>query len=131
MMELRMPGLAQLAQVLQRKKARYLRDLSTGFVKVGREIVTLLQKEWLSGRIAGDLGLNIITGNLYNSIGFLTTVNGAEIESNVFNHGASYWYWNAGHSPNHPNRFPVDAIFQDQRERYTTVMQAALARLGA
>ncbi len=125
-----MPGIKKLAEKFEGRKAQFIEDISQGFAKVGRDIAAILRDKWLSGRRRGDMGLNIISGRLHDSIQSITEVDGRETLSSIFNRDAKYWYWNAGHSENHPNRFPVDRIFSDNRKRYVSVFEAAFARLA-
>ncbi|MES2200662.1 MAG: hypothetical protein V4498_00260 [candidate division FCPU426 bacterium] len=117
---------------LEERKAEFWAGLEEGFTAVGREIRDILRDKWLSGRMADDRGLNIRTGRLHDSIRSRTEIADKEIRSVVFNRGANYWWYNAGNSPNHPNRFPAEDIFLEEgQRRYQDAFESALDRMAA
>ncbi len=117
---------------LEERRAEFWGDLEQGFAAVGRAMVDILRDKWLSGRMADDRGLNIRTGRLHDSIRNRTEVRDNDVRSVVFNRGADYWWYNAGNSPNHPNRFPAEEIFEREGlPRYQTAFDDALSRMAA
>lgn len=81
--------LAELAEM----KGRFQEAVAQGFAEAGRKMVDIFRQDWLSGRGADGLGLNIVTGRLNQSVRSLTTVRPGQVESEIFNRGADYWWY--------------------------------------
>lgn len=122
----------ELNDDLVERRMDYLDTLTRTFAEAGRKMADLLRDEWLSGRHSDDMGLNVITGNLHDSIRSRTERREDTVTSVVWNQDADYWWWNAGHASYVKNRFPVDFIFaQEGEEIYTSAFEAALERIAA
>ena len=122
---------AEVIASLQGRKEAYRQALEDGAAKAGVEIVELFRSEWLSGRQAGDLGLNIRTGRLYQSIKSLTIVDGTRVASQIYNTGAPYWAYHQD-GDGVMKRLYLEEAFQEDGERiYQGVVEAALERLVA
>jgi hypothetical protein len=81
-------------------------DVAKDLVTLGRESEDALERamdvagaeqknrfrtEQLSGRTAGDMGLNRVTGNLWESLRNVTIVGDRQMVSELYNRGAQYW----------------------------------------
>lgn len=94
----------------------------------GADIVTMFRDEQFSGRNADDSGLNIRTGNLFNSLESDVEVLGSIITSTVENHDAKYWYYHQIGAGHNPKRLTLEERFQDRGlDIYTDHLEAAMA----
>lgn len=50
------------------------------------------RQEQMSGRTAGDMGLNVVSGNLRESLRYVTIVEEQKMTSEIYNRGGQYWY---------------------------------------
>jgi hypothetical protein len=108
----------------------YRQALEQGFAKAGNEVVELFRSEWLSGRTSGDLGLNIRTGRLYQSVRSLTEVTQDRIVSQVFNRGAPYWHYHQTGTDRLPKRLYLEEAFEEDGESlYSKALEDAIRRL--
>lgn len=113
------------------RKMEYREAMEKGFARAGAAIVDLFRHRWLSGRGSDDLGLNIRTGRLFQSIKSLTEINKDAIRSVVFNSNATYWeYHQLGQGV--PKRLYLEEAFEeDGGKLYTSEMELAFERLAA
>lgn len=96
----------------------------------GADVVEMFRKEQLSGRNGDDTGLNIRTGNLYNSLQSDVETIGNVITSTISNHDAKYWYYHQVGAGHNPKRLSFEELFQDRGlEIYENHLEAALAEV--
>jgi hypothetical protein len=100
-----------LANQLHDLEENFLEAEEKGFAAAGHEIVERMKNEQLSGRTGGDMGLNIKTGRLHDSIKSLTTVDGGKVSSEVFNEGAAYWFYHQHGTPKLKKRLNLEEFF--------------------
>ena len=105
----------------------YRATLEQGFAKAGRLLVDRFREQQLSGRSAGDMGLNIRTGNLFQSLRSLTEIEPRTIRSIIFNRGAQYWAYHQDGTGTLPKRLTLEEDFEDEGSKmFTRVVEQAL-----
>lgn len=85
-------GVDEAAKELERLAPESLDTLERALDVAGRTQVNRFKQEQLSGRTAGDMGLNQRTGNLHESLRDVTIVQERLLVSEIYNRGAQYWY---------------------------------------
>lgn len=117
-------NLDDIANDLAEGRDAFREELADSFRLAGRDMRDIFRDKWLSGRFGDDIGLNIRTGRLHDSIQNLTVVNPRSVESNVYNRDADYWRF-------HPRRFPAEKIFTKEGQKlYTSALQQALEAIA-
>lgn len=112
---------------LNNMKGRYEDAIAKGFAEAGRLVVDLFRRDWLSGRSAGDLGLNIRTGRLHASLDSRSMVQGPHLTSDVFNQGADYWYFHQNpEGGRHKFLYLKEAFAEDGAKIYEGQVEQAL-----
>lgn len=111
-------------------KGRYQEAAVKGFAEAGRMVVDLFRNDWLSGRQAGDIALNVQTGKLRDSIRSVTSERGPNITSEVFNRGAQYWEYHQTGTDRLPKRlYLLEAFEEDGAKLYAGQVEIALGML--
>lgn len=106
---------------------RFKQSVAEGFARVDNQIVTQFKDVQLSGRRAGDVGLNIGKGTLHLSIKSLVEVADDKIAGVVYNTGAPYWEYHQYAMGHNPKRLTFDEYFQEQGlAGYTKVVDDSL-----
>lgn len=117
------PVLADLTEM----KDRFQERIATGFAEAGQQVVDLFRNTWLSGRGSDGLGLNIVTGNLRQSIRSLTEIQPDAVVSEVFNRDADYWWYHEHpESGRHQYLHLEDAFTEDGGKLYESQIEQAL-----
>ena len=78
--------------------------------QAGADVRELLRGQ-LSGRKPDDMGLNMRTGNLFDSLQNKTEIVDGGIESTIFNTDAKYWWYHQVGAGNNPKRLMMDEQF--------------------
>lgn len=121
------PLIAEIKDVRETIEERFAR----GFAEAGRMVVDLFRHEWLSGREADGLGLNIVTGRLFQSIRTVTTVRGNSLLSEVFNTGAPYWWYHENpEGGRHKYLYLQEAYLEDGGKLYESQIEQALGMVA-
>ena len=119
------------AAELKGLKDAYQDALEAGFARASQAIADLFKDRWLSGRGSDDLGLNIRTGRLHDSIKSLTEVTPRGVRGVVFNTGAQYWEYHQLGTSTLPKRlFLLEAFQEDGTALYEAEAEKALASLA-
>lgn len=117
---------------LRARGEEFREGIERGMARAGAAVVDLFRTRWLSGRGSDDLGLNIRTGRLYQSIRSLTEIDDATLRSVVFNSGAVYWYYHQTGTDRLPKRLFLEETFEeDGQALYASEISLALRGLAA
>lgn len=108
---------APMVAGLEQASEDYRRTLDEGFQKAGLAMVHKFQDEQLSGRTGGDIGLNVVTGRLRDSLKNLVTSSAQEIAATVYNTGATYWEYHQLGSDRLRKRLFFDEDWADSGEK--------------
>lgn len=120
-----------LAEELKEAGEDYRGALDKGFQKAGLAMVHKFQDEQLSGRKAGDIALNVRTGNLRDSIKTLVKTQSDEVHGVVFNQGAQYWAYHQDGSERLKKRLFMEEDFEVSGEKlYSSAVEMALGTLA-
>lgn len=120
-----------LAEELKEAGEDYRDALDKGFQKAGLAMVHKFQDEQLSGRKAGDIALNVRTGNLRDSIKTLVKTQSDEVHGVVFNQGAQYWSYHQDGSERLKKRLFIEEDFEVSGEKlYSSAVEMALETLA-
>lgn len=122
----------EIAAELRSRGESYRETMERGLARAGAEVVDLFRRDWLSGRNTDDLGLNIRTGRLYQSIKSLTEIDGDILRGIVFNQGATYWHYHQTGTDRLPKRLYLEETFEEDGEKlYTSEVEMALEKVAA
>ena len=102
---------------LDKAGEEYRHALDIGFARAGLAMVHKFQDEQLSGRTAGDLGLNVVTGTLRDSLKSLVTTEADTVTAMVYNRGAMYWDYHQSGTDRLKKRLFFDEDWQDSGEK--------------
>lgn len=80
----------------------------------GADVVEMFRSEQLTRRGGDDMGLNIRTGRLFNSLQSDVEVIGSKVVSTIENHDAKYWYYHQVGAGHNPKRLTLEERFADR-----------------
>lgn len=121
----------EVAKGFSQANDELISDFEKGFAEASRDIAEGFKKNQLSGRLSGDIGLNVKTGTLRNSIRGAAMRDGMDIIGSIENQGATYWeYHQDGTARLKKRLFFYESFANDGPKRYTSVVEAAFARLS-
>lgn len=116
-----------LAQDLKAMGEEYYEALEKGFQKAGLELIHKFQDEQLSGRKSGDIGLNVRTGNLRDSLKNVVTTQAGMIEGLIYNRAADYWSYHQDGSERLKKRLFLEEDFEVSGEKlYSSAVEMAM-----
>jgi hypothetical protein len=110
-------GYAEMTTSLTEMADEFTGIMEKGMSQGGHQMVDIFRRDWLSGRGGDGLGLNIQSGRLNQSIRDVTTVNGQRITSEIFNRGATYWYYHQNPEGGRTKYLYLDESFQSDGDR--------------
>lgn len=109
----------------------YKAALEKGFARAGMNLIYKFQDEQLSGRRSGDVGLNVRTGNLRDSLRSVVTVDSEAITNTIYNRGADYWAYHQDGSDRLRKRLFIEEDFEDSGAKlYTSEIEIAMQVIG-
>lgn len=119
-----------LTKNLDEASEEYQQALDQGFQKAGLAMIHKFQDEQLSGRTGGDLGLNIRTGNLRDSLKTNVTTQAGQLEGVIYNKGATYWAFHQDGTDRLKKRLFLEEDFEYSGEKmYSSAVEMALDTL--
>ena len=119
-----------LVKGLDEAGEEYREALDLGFQKAGLSMVHKFQDEQLSGRVSGDIGLNVKTGNLRDSLKAFVTTQTGQIESLIYNQAAQYWAYHQDGTERLKKRLFIEEDFEFTGEKlYSSAVEMALDTL--
>lgn len=108
----------------------YRKALDDGFQKAGISMVRKFQDEQLSGRKAGNVSLNIVTGRLRDSLKTNVTTQAGQLESMIYNSGAQYWAYHQDGTDRLKKRLFIEEDFEfSGMKMYESSVEMALDTL--
>jgi hypothetical protein len=121
----------EMIQGLDEASGEYQNLLERGFARANLQIIHKFQDEQLSGRRSGDVGLNVRTGNLRDSLHSVVTVDSEAITATIYNRGADYWAYHQDGSDRLRKRLFIEEDFEDSGEKlYSSEIEIAMQALG-
>lgn len=103
-----------------------------GFLEGSKSIVSMFQREQLSGRKADDAGLNIKSRRLYQSLESSAMVVGDTVVGSVGNRGATYWEYHQRGTERLRKRLFLEEDFQTKgADIYLSLADAAFEKVAA
>lgn len=123
-------GWAEMNKEVDQASEEYKAALDVGFQKASLAMVHKFQDEQLSGRRSGDIGLNVRTGNLRDSLKTLVTTQTGELKGLIFNQAAQYWAYHQDDSGRLKKRLFLEEDFELSGEKlYVSAVEMAMDTL--
>jgi hypothetical protein len=121
-----------LVAELQARARAFRRAGEAAMLRASEAVVALFRRKWLSGQTGADLGLNIRTQNLYNSLQANARQDGDALLGEVTNQGADYWWYHEHPQGGRPQRLHLEDDFQVEGEPlYVGELDRAMEAMGA
>lgn len=116
----------QVAEAYEARLEIYRATLEERFASTGRRVNDWIRDNQFSGR---PPGLNIVTGNLHDSLHDVITVDRGmfSVESEVYNRGAPYWYYHEFPEGDRAQYLRINEFYQEKaREWYENDVKEAI-----